>query len=64
MTTETYERRWREAMENLGTERVRAMLDLRAGEARNFRIRGIVDQAPHPTRRFVEAWLAEKAKGL
>ena len=64
MTTETYERRWREAMEKLGADRVRAALDMRAGQAGNFRIRGIVDRAPHPTRRFVEAWLAEKAKGL
>jgi hypothetical protein len=61
MATESDERRWREAMEKLGTDRVRAALDLRAGQARNFRIRGIVDRAPHPTRRFVEAWLVEKA---
>jgi hypothetical protein len=63
IATQTDERRWREAMEKLGTDMVRAMFDLRAVQAPNFRIRGIVDRAPHPTRRFVEAWLAEKAAG-
>jgi hypothetical protein len=61
MSTAADERRWREAMEKLGVENVRSKLSSFAvGTALDTPIMGNVDDAPHPPRRFVEAWLAKK----
>jgi hypothetical protein len=59
MATEADERRWREAMEGLGTETVRAKL-AQAGVGTRDDVAQIVGQLPFPTRKFVETWLAQK----
>jgi hypothetical protein len=59
MTTEDDERRWREAMERLGVDTVRAKLR-DAGQGSAAEVRHIVDKQPSPSRGFVEDWLAEK----
>jgi hypothetical protein len=54
------ERRWREAMEKLGVETVRAKLRDNAGPGKAGQVTFIVDKPPHPTREFVETWLGKK----
>ena len=63
MATVADQRRWREAMENMGAENVRHKLyaypfGMALGEREQ--IIGIDEDPPHPGRNFVEAWLAEK----
>src|SRR5262249_39067089 len=59
MATQADERRWREAMEGLGAETVRAKL-AQAGADTGTGVLQIVGNPPHPTRKFIEAWLAEQ----
>jgi hypothetical protein len=49
MVTEADERRWREAMEGLGTETVRGKL-AQAGVGTRDHVAQIIGQAPFPTR--------------
>jgi len=61
--TSTDERRWREALEKLDVDTVRHKLaDGHTGPGIGAEVRGIVDQPMHPSRGFVETWLAEKAE--
>ena len=53
------QRRWREALENVGKETVRAKLFV-GGTGFGADVRGIVDRAPHPDKHYVERWLAEE----
>jgi hypothetical protein len=59
MATEPDERRWREAMERLGADTVRAKLTT-TNIGPDTRVRYIVSGSQPPTREFVEAWLGEK----
>jgi hypothetical protein len=55
------ERRWLAAMEALGPQVVAGKLQgPGTSYGRGADVRGIVDSDPHPSRSFVENWLAEK----
>lgn len=55
------ERRWLAAMEALGPQVVAGKLQAPGTSyGRGADVRGIVDSDPHPSRSFVENWLAEK----
>jgi hypothetical protein len=47
------QRRWREALENVGKETVRAKLSM-GGTGFGADVRRIVDRAPHPDKHYVE----------
>jgi hypothetical protein len=59
MATEADERRWREAMEVLDTDTVRAKLT-QAGPGTTSDVLHIAGEPPFSARKFIEAWLAEK----
>jgi hypothetical protein len=54
------EKRWLDAMKALGPQLVAAKLQgPGANYGRGSEVRGIVDSDPHPSRAFVEDWLAQ-----